>query len=279
MFDLGDEWLLQVQTENPPGLLAEPDTITLTITKPDGTTVTPTPVPVENSVGRYSYPYVPTVAGRHHARWVWTYTGGDDGALTEVVNVTPADSGGIISLAAAKAYLKVPNDSDDEELRDWIAATTELVEKTVGPCVIRQFTSVIASNDSSWWLPNFPKRDPSGVLTLVSVAAFGHTGALVDEELLDVDPSTGEVLHADGRCFPRGRYKVTYRAGRTILPGTITTAAKMILKHLWTNQRGAAAGRRGHSMEETVQPAGFPWAVPKAAMDMLTVHDDVVTCA
>lgn len=82
------------------GALAAPTTAVLTITLPNGTTVTPT---LDNpDVGVYVLDYTPAAVGRHVA--VFVSTGAAAGAAADVFDVLAA-SAAIVTLADAKAYL------------------------------------------------------------------------------------------------------------------------------------------------------------------------------
>lgn len=171
----------------------------------------------------------------------------------------------LIDLDAAKDYLNLSADNtdDDAEIQGWIDAVTVLVENEVGPCTVREFTSTV-SGTGSWWLPRRP------VVEITEITAFGHTST-TDVEDYVVQAATGRVVATDGYGVPAGDWTITYTAGWDEVPVNIQRAALMILKHLWTNQRAAGAGR-GRFDAESDQPMGAPWAVPKAAMDLLKPH-------
>lgn len=265
MFDLGDTWTLSCNSFDEACALANAETVTLTITV-DGAALTGLPAVTNppTRTGKYHYEHVPATAGRYVARWVLTYADGRSEAHSETLDVRPADPGGLISLPAAKAALDILEDStaDDAELRDWISAITAPVESIVGPCIVRPYEWTFTGAHRLWALPRYP------VLELVSVTALDGSAAISPSDLLLIGPQ-GHVIRLNGGTHMCGAYRVVYVAGRPNIPGHVTSAAKMILRHLWTNQRGGNAGRQRMSMDDTELPAGFPWAVPKAAIDLL----------
>lgn len=83
------------------GAAASPATAVLTITKPDGTTATPTITEDPDTVGLFELDYVPTVVGPHAAVFVTTVPPGAEATSFLVV------SGSLypVSLTAVKDYL------------------------------------------------------------------------------------------------------------------------------------------------------------------------------
>ena len=122
MFDLGDVVPLAVNVKDTAGALANATAVVLTITLPDGTTATPSVT--NSSTGVYSATYTPAVAGRFGVRWVATGTN----ASTYVDAFTVAAGAGLISLDEVKAFLNITSTTNDEELREFVAAATVAAE-------------------------------------------------------------------------------------------------------------------------------------------------------
>lgn len=267
MFDLGDVWNLTFDSKNEAGALADAQTVALTITVyGDAITGLPAVVNPPATTGKYRYSYTPTVPGRHAARWLLTYADGRSEAHTETLDVRPADPGGIVSLTVAKAHLNMRRNENDDELRGWIGAVTEVIENRVGPCLVREYTATVRGGGSSWWLPRYP------VLELVSASAVGGSGNLQVSDLRLIG-ETGQVVSANGRCVPGGMWTVVYLAGREVIPANIVQACLIVLKHLWETQRGGS-GRERIALggeDDTYQP-GFPWAIPRRAVELLEPH-------
>lgn len=253
--DLGDVHLL-THTHTAGPNLANAGTMRLEITGPDGVLTTVTPV-VAVSIGRYEYAHLTTQAGRHVARWV--STGTNPGASVDVFDVRPSDPGYLTSLAAARAHLNIDFGVHDDELRSFIEAVTPVVEDIVGPVVVRPFAEVHSAGPML-----LLHRPPVVALTSLISVHSGASGYLPAE--MDVDPTTGIVRRLDGGGFA-GPLRVTYTAGRRVVPANITKAAEVILEHLWRTQRGHSGGRPSQADDEFRTPAGF--LIPHLAMQML----------
>lgn len=252
-FDLGDTVRLSAECRDADGALKTAGTATLTLTLPDGTTESPT-VSAPATEGTYVHDYAPTLPGRHSVRWVFS---DPNSAYTDVFDVREPDPPSILSLADAKAQLNITSDRDDEELRSWIEATTALVEQFTGLCVTQTFTETHRINGSGTRaivLKHTPVRD------VISV-----DGAPLSS--LSVSNDTGVVRCPGGLLY--GSVTVTYTAGRTVIPASITKAALIILQHLWQTQRNTfRGGLPGVSGDTEIMP-GLGYAIPNRAMQLM----------
>lgn len=265
-FDLGDTVPLAAEAVDPGGNPVNPTGATLTITLPDGTTVTPTVTNPPTTTGQYSVDYVTEQPGRHAVRWVFTVP---NSAYTDVFDVREEVPPLIVSLADAKKHLNLTSSRSDEEVRAWLESITEGVENLAGVCVRRTFSE---RHDTPGC--GFPQlvlhRTP--VLALVSVRGILSLGRTYDVAGLDVDGETGIVQRLDGHRL-YGPLRVTYTAGRQVIPASIRDAAKIILKHLWRTQYGASralgdvGGTDDYSVTEAVP--GFGYAIPNRALQLL----------
>lgn len=121
-WDIGDAipltWSLTV------GGVATNGTVALTITLPDGTTVTPS---VTNaSTGNYTASYTATLNGPHSARWSST------GAVVAAETVTFDVGAGYCSLATLKASLGITDTNDDDALTTAIQAASRAIDQYTG---------------------------------------------------------------------------------------------------------------------------------------------------
>lgn len=259
-YDLGDTARLVGECRDPAGELVTADSVTVTISLPDGTTTTPA-VPPPSTPGVYTVDYVTTQPGRHEVRWVWE---GPAAAYTEVFEVRPASSPALFSLAEAKDFLNIPSPSpvQDEELRGLIEATTAVVEHYVGPVVRRTLTE-----DHAGGSVLVLRRPP--VLELVAAEAVLDDGPSYAVADLDVTPD-GVVRHRAGLVL-RGPLRVTYTAGRPVVPAHIRTAALVILRHLWRTQTGPGLPPLGGADDYDVGTPvpGLGYAVPNRALELL----------
>lgn len=180
----------------------------------------------------------------------------------------------LLTLSEAKEQLDIETGGSDIELQAYIDALTDVVERYIGPVIIREVTETIEGRGDTMCLSTIP------VAELVSVAPLGGSG--LDLNTLDLDTRTGIVRRAVG-SFAGSRWRVVYLAGRvaeavepavTVIPPTIRLAAAMLLQHLWRTQYGAARGAVGGGDDFLVtEPIpGFGYAVPNRVLQLLEAY-------
>jgi hypothetical protein len=150
--------------------------------------------------------------------------------------------------------------SSDEEIRTWMAAVTPVVEDICGPCVPKTFTEVVTGSDRL--VLNY-----TPVISLISIIPYFYGTTYMGETLTKSTPS-GEVRLINGGNFYGGTFTVTYTAGRKPIPANISQAGKIILKHLWETQRGAA-GTPFQGDDEDAIDTGWGYAIPNRALQLL----------
>ncbi|MCI3277524.1 hypothetical protein [Streptomyces cylindrosporus] len=260
-YDLGDVVPLGVTVTDAGGTLVNAGSMALTITLPDDSTVTVTPVtPV--STGTYTYDYATTQAGRHLVRWL--ATGAYANAYTDVFDVREQTLVAIVSLADAKKQLNIDlaDTSQDDELRGFITGASLAVERELGTIVARRsFTERRAADgDGQILLSNVP------VLALVSAQSpDGATTWNVAD--LDVDSATGLVAAKTGAPLS-GDVQFVYKAGLRIVPDDYQLATNIIIQHLWDTQRGKMGAVPGGGEEPTYM-SGRGFALPRRALELL----------
>lgn len=249
------------------GAPANPTTMTLTITQPDGISYTGSPFTITPTVtGQFDKDVVSTQAGR----WVgyWLATGVNGGSYTQVFDVRPSTDPGIISLTEAKQHLNIPLNItvDDDEIQNWIQGITRVVEDRIGPVLSR---TVVERVDSGWclWLRQTP------VISVTSIVPWLNHGTTYSVAGVRVDPDTGRVESLSGFAFVGGPFQVTYTAGRLITPINVVQAVKIILQHLWETQRGASGLPLAFQADDTTVIPGFGFAVPNRALELLQPDD------
>lgn len=266
-YDLADTVRLAADSKDAAGTLTNAGTVTLTITLPDGTTMSPAVTNPPAQTGQYRYDYATVQAGRHGVRWVFTTP---NNAYTDQFDVREAAPPLILSLADAKTHLNISSTTHDEELRGWLEAVTGVIEQFVGPVVRR---TVVEDHD---YLPVYGARmlvlRSTPVIALTSALAVLDGGTDYAVADLDVDGRTGIVRRLDGGALS-GPLRVTYVAGRPVIPANITSAAKIILAHLWRTQYGgsralpAVGGGDDYAVTEPIP--GFGYAIPNRALQLL----------
>lgn len=263
MADLGDLIPLAVEIRDANGALANAGAMTLTISLPDGTSITP--AFTNPSVGRYEYYYVPTMPGRYVARWV--ATGLNSSAYVEVFDIRPADPGYIISPVDAKRALNIDltDTSNDEELRSMIEAITKVIEEIRDETIVRRtFVERIRPHGMRRWVL---KHHPLLAITSLTREVDAYTWAPTDITITDTD--IGEISAGLYAPWLWGELTITYVAGYSVIPASYIEAAKIILKHLWQAQQTPGMGRSPFAAggDDTTVIAGF--AIPNRALELL----------
>jgi hypothetical protein len=223
-FDLGAVVPLGATVRDDSDALVNAGTITLKITLPDGTVLTPTVTNPPAVVGQYTYDYPTTMPGHHAVRWT---SATPQSALTDSFDVSEETPGWLFSLKEAKSILHInaSQTSYDDDIRTMIGSTTRAVEFHVGP-VARQTIQEKHQGGSAIVL----RRTP--VMTVTSIVPVYTDGPSYSMPDIDIDPETGEMVLKSGVAFG-GPVRVTFVAGRQIIPSNIRDAARFILKHLW----------------------------------------------
>lgn len=265
MIDLGSIYQVAADVRDAAGALTNPSSATLTITLPDGTTVTPTVTLPPAETGKLRVDYVTVQAGRHVWRLTTTVP---TTAYTDVFDVRPAESRNLFSLADGKKHLNIGADStgEDDEIRDWIGATTRVVEHFVGPVARR---TVVERHNFRAAGVRVLRQTPA--LSLTSVVPVLTGGTSYDPDDLDLDPETGLVQRKDGGLL-YGPLLFTYAAGRSVVTENISGAGRIILQHLWRTQRGTGRGPvfgGGEDYAVTEPIPGLGYAVPNRALQLL----------
>ncbi len=267
-FDLADVVPLTVTIRDADGAPADGGSVVLTIELPDGTAATPT---VNHAgVGQYQVDYVPTMAGRHLARWVCT--GLNASGYTDTFDVRPASPPYLVSLADAKKQLNMTTTTDDEELREIIEAATAAVERHLDKVVVRR-TVVERRN-----LGNPATSSLPGVLQQIALAArpvISITSVVSADGATSWNPANMRVTDAGvvevlSGSLVWGPVDWTLVAGMQVIPANYTKAAAIILQHLWDTQRGSQGG--AHPAGLDTPGAGFTsfgYSIPNRALELL----------
>lgn len=168
--------------------------------------------------------------------------------------VRPAD---VITLEEAKGFLKISTTTDDDELKGFISSATGSWVKRVGPVKAQEFVDHIALPRPGLALHHGP---------VLSVEAVLVDGVLIAESQYHLDPEAG-VLEFDGGLSGR-RAVVTYTAGYADddVPADIVLGVKLLLRHLWRSQRGAAKAAGGGE-DATTSTFLWPNRVEEIARD------------
>lgn len=227
MIEQGDTVPLTILVTDDNDVPINAGTVTLTVTRPDGTiavnAVTVTPV----VTGQYNYDLPTNMAGRWTRRW--TATTGSVVQVDDDAFYVEEPWRGIVSLQDAREHLNFTSTVDDEELRSYILAATDFIESLCGYVVRRTVTQTVIPAGGVLFLDG-------PVISLTSiVGAYGYPGTY-DVSGLFLDGNAVSYGYG-GICF-RYPVTVTYVAGRTVIPAMMREAALEYIRGTWGSQQG-----------------------------------------
>ncbi len=266
MYDVGSLVPLALDVIDEDGNAVNAATVTVTVIQPDGTAVAPS-IDVSNppDVTGYYVALVPTTqAGRYVVQWVTTSpaTAYTDTFYARDPNVLP-----IVSLAEAKAHLNLGSTVDDDELRFFLDAATELVESYTGRAFARR---TLTERRSGGTRALILSRTP--VLSVTTVTADG-TAVTADSFVLN--SAAGVVSYgASGSSgvWPRGdsNIEITYVAGYANPPAAARMATLRLIGHLWQRTQTAPHPAFSSSPDAVAEwNSSTAYAMPPAVRDLL----------
>lgn len=264
-YELGQTITFTVQVVDDAGAAADlgGGNPTCTVTRPDGTTTTAS-VSKPAGAGLYWGSITSSQAGRW--RGTFTGTGMNSGRLpfTDVVDVWPADPRLIISLDDAKAELNHVQDVNDDEVRLFIAATTEIVEHLVGRVLSTSLTETFNGGKTAVLL-----SERATAITSVTVDGVALTASEYVADLSSGIVYAGSSLSPN--CFTYGRQNVvvTYTTGASSIAPSVISGARTIAAHLYASSQQSRRGR-GRSGDGDGTTLVLGYAIPNAAVEKLT---------
>lgn len=264
-FQLGDVVPLSVTVKDAGGNPANAGSVVLTVTLPDGTTATPSVT--NDATGVYNADYPTVQAGRHGVRWV--ATGTNASAFTDAFDVEPADDGDFVSLADVKRHMNKTSANDDQEMAGFISAACQMIVERIGP------VSPVSTSKTIWrrHIRRAVILDLRPVIEVASVTADGVAIPQADPDTgtdgWELNAKSGVLTHSR-RWPPAECLHITYRAGRTPVPGNIRLAALELCAHLWrASQQNFGGGRPGLPGADDVVMPGAAYALPIRVRELL----------
>lgn len=138
----------------------------------------------------------------------------------------------VLSLADAKAYLRLTGDTYDAELQATIDSAEATIARRVGPLAVAEVEERIPTDGCEFVLSRGPYVSLTTVLGVYPLET-------VDPDDLHVDSESLVVSYADGyTSFLSDAYDVTYQAGYDDLPVDLMNGIKELVRHRWRPQRG-----------------------------------------
>jgi len=166
-----------------------------------------------------------------------------------------------VSLAEVKAFLGITNNVDDSELESFIDRAEAILTQRVGPLGPVPVVDEIHNGPGPLILRRFP---------VVSVSSATANGRPVTD--LDADLDSGVVY---GSFWgPRRSVRISYIAGRDVLPEDLVAAVLELVDHLWKSQRvpgTRAPGFQGYGGDsgDTNAPAGQGYLLPYRVQSLI----------
>ena len=262
MIDVGQTYPATATVTGSDGKPANATTAVLTITLPDGTDVVPAVQNPPVITGLYAADYKTVQAGLHKASWLTTQP---DAATVDYFSVRRYLS--VISFAEAKNHLNITTTTDDDELRQFIQASAELIESKVGICVRRDFTDRVSRGTYQLAVAHRP------ILKVNSVTSIWPGGPAWPAEQLTADTEAGLVQQIQPMQFYWGPWDVSISCGRAEIPERFAHAQKEQLRHLWETQRGPMSPQILGGEEVFATTAGWTFSVPRRVLELL--EDDM----
>lgn len=268
VYDLGDVVDLGITITDTSGTPANATTVVATITAPDGTTSTPS---ISNpSAGLYDVSYTPAQFGRHTIRWV--ATGSNASAYADDFTVRDFAHLGIVSLDEVKSHLNITSTTNDEEIRRFIDAATDLCEQYVG-CVLGRQTFANEAYDGN--TDQIRLRNPRA-MSVTSVVENGRTLASTDYTL---DPTGQRLMRLTTGALSSPSYfgawapgvnnvVVSYVSGFINPPPAAKQGVLETVRHLWQTQRGTVNAISRSQSGDDYYPAST-YSLPRRAMELL----------
>ena len=229
-------------------------TVTCTLTKPDGTTSSPSITNVSTGLYRVE----PDLDQSGLWRVTWRATGAVIAGEPERFYVYPATDTWLVSLSEAKAHLNETATTNDDELKPFVAAASEFVENIVGAVARQTITDEVVHPDPDGfvWL-----KHPAISLTTIT-QTYGGTKSYVAATVTTDSPElTRGKLWLGGSYTSAYPLKVTYVAGRVQVPTLIRSAVLDYLKWDWQSQRGAGPLPYSTSEEMAAVPGTVPFKI------------------
>lgn len=262
----------------------------VTIKLPDSTTATP--AVTSAGTGVYTATYDTTKPGHHTVAWVCA-DATNPGGYSDAFDVWPLGSTNVLEFADAKKTLSLSAavTTYDQQVQEYSAAITDWLEWYCGPIVQQtvveqlrvggltvQLSKPPVLSLTAWTTIPAPLAGASGFSVasansgpMFPAMVYGVTYPL---NQLVVDQTRGIVRHTSGLPFYYGPFFWQYQAGFTVIPYTITYAARVLLRHLWGLERGGAGGAGGLGAadeESTPGPMGF--MVPNRLIEALVPYE------
>lgn len=253
-----------------PPVLVDPTAVTVTITLPDGTSISPSAT--KDSTGLYHYDYTPTLTGIHQFYFAGT------GAvvarqLPDIFTVTGSTTQALISIADAKLLMSksLTKHTDDGEVLAFIQSATDIVNAECGYTLPTTFVEPVPASKSGRGMRAIV-LSKTPVLSVQSITPLMQGMPTIDISTLNINKDSGVIYLANWFVW-FGPQLVTYTAGRSYVPPSLQDACKLIVSYLWETQEGGAVAVPGVGGNDTMTYNGMP-GFPTRALDLMKLSSN-----
>jgi hypothetical protein len=263
-YALGQPVPLRALVRDVDGNLDNAEFVTLVITLPDGTTVTPTVANPPAVTGTYVYDYTPTLPGLYTVRWIFSGINTAAPPLDSFyVDPGPTGLPPLVSLAEAREQCRVYSVEHDALLQRYMRVASGHCERRT-QLWRRQSLAKTADGGGELVRLMYPIISITTVAESgISVASTDYTPVL-DDGLLYRGPST---TCGYRWAYGRQNVSVTYVGGVSsgIVPDEIRQGCLLLVEHLWNTQRGGSRLPRTDDGSDWTLPVGF--TIPNAVLE------------
>jgi hypothetical protein len=254
--EVGTQIQLSTVVKDLTGAAVNTPTLTMVVTKPDGTALSPAPtVTNTGSGGVYTAPVTPDQAGLWLYRW--TAAGTVVSVQSDQFTAVASQRALVASMEEFKNELNRTDSFDDADLRSRLVAATDWAEGVIGgPLSVQTFTEQLHVIGDTI-VPIFRPLVSVTSLTPDLGSAIDSTGYVVDTRL--------GVIRLRW-LLGWNLYTLVYRAGLTVVSERIKEAGLIVAKHLWQTRNGGG----GRQSPDDLVMSGLGFAVPRRAMEMVS---------
>lgn len=275
---LGQPVTISTEIRDTSGNYIDPDTITLSVHKPDATIQNYTS-PVRDNTGRYHQDVPATdLTQLGHYAFAWTSTGPGAGVSSPGdFDVYDPFEVAVLPLQDAKDTLNIAasNTQYDDEIAVFVATIESALERiTGGPLVTRAVRDRVrvGHNYRSLVLESRPVVSVTAIIDIAS-------GSALEIDDIDVDLNAGIIRRKLQWPFWAWGpfYYVDYKAGwGTSLPPAFNVAARVLLQHLWEIQLGPSVrpsmGGGSSGLATGWRDIGPGFAIPNRVLEIMAPY-------
>lgn len=252
-------------------------TISLVVTKPDGSTITPSIT--HPGTGTYTSAFTVNAAGPW--LYVWTASGAATGVDDGQIEVA-AQGLRIVGLADVKLHLNKKDSDDDVELQDFIDAAQAMIEREIGPVTPKTYSEYYDGGCHRITLYHGPISSITSITENLN-GQFLRTLTTNEYTIDAVVGSIARILPGGTHYFFQGGREdvvVQYIGGRTYpVDGNIRLAAKELTAHLWRNSQIGRTSRRGGRSavsDDDSAPVSLAFSMPNRVRELLGTGRPIV---